>query len=212
MFRLWRIPILLGKRRLSLFRLFYLFGFSPVIFAQSAGWIYIARSEEGKYYVKRQVDKLPTAAGHHAQWMKIVSPDGSEDISYAEWDCHKRRFRLLQTSSYAPGGKAVAHRKNLDWTLATPESVAEDLFEEACGTPRKLKYALIMLPQVKLRDAPRTTGQVYRTAKRGEIFPLVPFDPVGAWYHVYDPKTLAEYWLHGNAIKIVENDVKTSGR
>jgi hypothetical protein len=40
---------------------------------------------------------------------------------------------------------------------------------------------------------------VYRTAKQGERFPITPFDPVGAWYCVYDPQTLVEYWIHGNA-------------
>lgn len=76
-------------------------------------WKYIAQSSEGKYYVKFPVDKLKNS--NRAQWMKIISPDGEEQISYSEWDCNGKRFRSLQTSSYAQDGTALSHQKNLDW-------------------------------------------------------------------------------------------------
>jgi len=184
-----------------------LFSFTITGFAQNAEWIYIARSPEGRYYIKRKIDRL--AGGNPTMWMKIVSDDGSEQINYTEWDCKNRRFRLNQTSTYAADGTSLEHLRNLDWAAVTPESVAEDLFEEPCGTPRQIKYAVIILSKVQLHDAPRADGQVYRTVKRNEKFPLAPFNPVGAWYQIYDPKTLAEYWVHGNGIKIISSGEKS---
>jgi hypothetical protein len=192
------------ESRSLFFCVFCLFAFLNSVTAQIQEWVYIARSEEGRFYVKRKIDQL--SGGNRAMWMKIVSDDGSEQISYSEWDCKGRRFRLLQTSSYAADGTAIEHLKNLDWAFVTPESAAESLFGEACGNPMTVKYAVIILKEVKLRDAPNINGQVYRTAKRNEKFPLTPFDPVGAWYHIYDPKTLVEYWVHGNGIKIVSGN------
>jgi len=184
----------------------YLFGCLNTGYAQTQEWIYIAKSAEGRYYVKRKIDRL--AGGNPAMWMKIVSDNGSEQISYTEWDCKNRRFRLKQTSTYTSDGTSLEQLRNLDWAAVTPETVAEDLFEESCGTPRQIKYAMIILSKVQLRDAPRADAQVYRTVKRNEKFPLAPFNPVGAWYQIYDPKTLAEYWVHGNAIKIISGDKK----
>jgi hypothetical protein len=184
-----------------------LFGFTITGFAQTAEWIYIARSTEGRYFVKRKIDRIDP--GNRGMWMKIVSDDDSEQISYSEWDCQNRRFRLKQTSSFNADGTTVWQLKNLDWAYVSPETVSEDLFEEACGTPRQIKYAVIILKEVKLRDAPGPNGQVYRTVKRSERFPLTPFNPVGAWFQIYDPKTLAEYWVHGNAIKIVADGGKS---
>ena len=196
------------KSRSLFFGVFCLFAFITTILAQAQEWIYISRSEEGRHYVKRKIDRV--AGGNPAMWTKIVSDDGSEQISYIEWDCKGRRFRLLQTSSYAADGTALEHLKNLDWAFVTPESTAESLIKEACGSPMEVKYALIILKEVKLRDAPNMNGGVNRTAKRNEKFALTPFDPVGAWYLIYDPKTLVEYWVHGNGIKIVSSDVKAN--
>jgi hypothetical protein len=190
------------------FCLFCLFAFITNVFAQAQEWIYIARSEEGRYYVKRKIDKLP--GGNPAMWMKIVSEDNSEQISYSEWDCKGRRFRLKQTSTFAANGTALEQLKELDWAFVSPETVSESLIKEACGSPKEVKYALIILKEVKLRETPNMSGGVIRTAKRNEKFPLTPFVPVGAWYQIYDPKTLVEYWVHGNGIKIASSDVKTS--
>ena len=196
-----------GRKRGSLFLCFFcLFVFIATIFAQSQEWIYIARSEEGRYYVKRKIDKLP--GDNPAMWMKIVSEDGSEQISYSEWDCKGRRFRLKQTSTYAADGTAIEQLKDLDWAFVSPETVSERLIKEGCGSPMEVKYALIILKEVKLRETPSINGGVIRTAKLNEKFPLTPFVPVGAWYQIYDPKTLFEYWVHGNGIKIVSRDVK----
>lgn len=211
MFQSQNIP---EKRRKSMslfFCVFCLFAFLTSVAAQTQEWFYIARSEEGRFYVKRKIDQLPD--GNRAMWMKLASDKGFERISYAEWDCKNRRFRLLQTSSYTADGRAIEHLKNLDWAFVTPETTGENLFEEACGTPREIKYAVFILREVKLRGEPNINGQIYRTAKRNEKFPLTPFDPVGAWYHIYDPKTLIEYWVHGNGIKIVTDnadDVKSN--
>lgn len=164
-------------------------------------WKYVAQSDEGKYYVKLQIDKLPNR--NRAQWSKIISPDGEEEISRTEWGCREKRFHLLQTSSYAANGTALSHQKNLDWAEVTPETVSEILYAEACGAPMKISYAEIIIPQAKMRATTGANGQVLRTAKVGERFPLVPFPPLGAWYHVYDSVSLVEYWLHGNSIKIV---------
>lgn len=181
--------------------------FPSQTFAQSSeNWKYIAQSLEGKYYVKFSVDKLKNS--NRAHWMKIISPDGEEEISYSEWDCGGKRFRLLQTSSYGADGTALSHQRNLDWAEVVPESVSEPLFREACGAPMKISYAEIITPHAKMRQAIGANGQVLRTAKSGERFPLVPFLPVGAWYHVYDPVSLVEYWLHGNSIKIVSEETR----
>lgn len=176
--------------------------------AQTVEWKYIARSEEGRYFVKPNIDSLP--GGNSGMWFKILADDGAEQLSYAEWDCRGRRFRLKQTSSFAPDGTAVEQLKNLDWAYVVPETVSEDLISEACGNPRKVEYAVIVLKEVKLRNAPKTSGRVYRTAKRNESFPLAPFNLAGAWYQIYDPVTPAEYWIHGNGIKIVSGNLKSS--
>jgi hypothetical protein len=200
--QLQHIPTLLRKSSCLLFSFICLFGLSQIVFAQSAMlWIYISRSEHGRYYVKRKIDRMDN--GHRGIWMKLLAEDGSEEISYEEWDCQKRRFRIKQISYYAPDGTALRHLMDLDWAFATPESVAARLYEEACGTPREIKYAEIIVPKAQMRDSPNIRGEIYRTAKKEEIFPITPFDPVAAWYCVYDPQTLVEYWLHGNAIKIV---------
>lgn len=141
--------------------------------------------------------------GHCGIWMKLLADDGSEEISYEEWDFQRRRFRIKQIYYYASDGTALRHLMDLDRAFATPESVAARLYEEACGTPREIKYAEIIVLKAQMRDSPNIRGEVYRTAKKGEIFPITPFDPVGAWYCVYDPQTLVEYWIHGNTIKIV---------
>ncbi len=197
----WRIS------RSLFFCVFCVFAFLTTVFAQAQEWVYIARSEEGRYFVKRKIDQL--AGGNPAMWMKIVSDDGTEQISYSEWDCKARRFRLKQTSTYAADGTAIEQLKNLDWAFVSPETVSESLIKEACGSPMEVKYALVILKEVKLRETPNMNGGVIRTAKRNEKFPLTPFVPVGAWYQIYDSKTLIEYWVHGNGIKIVSSDVKT---
>lgn len=201
MFQSQNIPENGRKSRSLLFCIFCLFAFLTSVFAQNQEWVYIARSEEGRFYVKRKIDQLPD--GNRAMWTKLVYDDGSERISYTEWDCKARRFRLKQTSSYAADGTAIEHLKNLDWAFVTPESAAESLFGEACGKPMEVKYAVIILKKVKLRGEPNINGGVLRAAKRNEKFPLTPFNPVGAWYQIYDQKTLVEYWVHGNGIKIV---------
>ena len=175
------------------------------MFAQSSKvWKYVAQTDEGKYYVKQSVDKLPNR--NRAQWGKIISPEGEEEISRTEWDCRQKRFRLMQVSTFAPDGTALSHQKNLDWAEVAPETVSEVLYEEACGTPMKISYAEIISPQAKMRIGANSNSQVLRVVKSGERFPLVPFKPAGAWYHVYDPETLFEYWLHGNSIKIVADE------
>lgn len=178
--------------------------------AQTIGWKYIARSEEGRYFVKTNTDSLP--GGNPGMWFKILADDGAEQLNYSEWDCRSRRFRLKQTSSFAPDGTAVEQLKDLDWAYVAPETVSESLISEACGNPRSVKYAVIILEEVKLRDAPRKNAQVYRTVKRNERFPLTPFNPAGAWYQIYDPVTLAELWVHGNGIRIVAEDAKDTER
>lgn len=187
-------------RVLLLALLFLFFSFSETSFAQTQNWIYVAKSTEGRYFVKRKIEKIN--GNNRAIWMKIVSDDGSEQVSYSEWDCRTRRFRLNQTSVYAPDGTALEHYKKLDWAEVAPETVSETLFEEACGTPSEIKYAVIILKEVKLRTAPTINAEVVRTVKQKEVFPLTPFAPIGAWYQIYDPNTLAEYWVHGNGIKI----------
>lgn len=183
-----------------------LFLFALALSAQTKHqqWIYIARSEVGRFYVKRKLDHL--SDGNRAMWSKLIYNDGSERINYTEWNCEERRFRIKQSSFYAANGSAIEHLKDLAWVFVTPESAAEGLFEEACGTPREVKYAVITLKEVKLRAAPARSGVVYRTAKDSEKFLLTPFAPVGAWYQIYDPQTLVEYWVHGNGIKIISAD------
>lgn len=191
----------IGQKSIILFFcVFNVFSCITTIFAQTQEWIYIARSPEGRYFVKRKIDQIN--GNNRAIWMKILSDDGSEQVSYSEWDCRGSRFRLNQTSVYAPDGTALEHYKKLDWAKVAPETVSETLFEEACGTPSDIKFAVIILKEVKLRAAPTMNAEVIRTVKQNEVFPLTPFAPIGAWYQIYDPNTLAEYWVHGNGIKI----------
>src|SRR5687768_1803637 len=94
------------RKSRSLFLCFFcLFAFIIPVFAQAQEWVYIAKSEEGRYYVIRKIDRL--AGGNPALWMKIVAADGTEQISYSEWDCKARRFRLKQTSVFAADGRAL---------------------------------------------------------------------------------------------------------
>lgn len=194
------------KIRNFLLSFFCLGCFFSAGFAQNTKWIYTARSSEGRYYIKKKIDQLKS--GNQGMWMKIISDDGTEQISYTEWDCTNRKFRLKQTSTYSSDGTTLNQLKNLDWVLVSPESVSEDLIEEVCGNPREVKYAVIILKEVKLRDTPGLNGQVYRTAKLNEKFPLTPFNPVGAWYQIYDPETLVEYWVHENGIKVISGSIK----
>ena len=176
----------------SLFLVFCFLIFTTSGYTQSAKtWKYVAQSDEGKYYVKQSVDKLPNR--NRAQWGKIVSFDGEEEISRTEWDCRGKRFHLMQVSTFASDGTALSHQKNLDWAEVAPETVSEVLYAEACGTPMRINYAEIILPQAKMHAGANSNSQVLRAVKVGERFPLVPFKPAGAWYRVYDPITLAEY-------------------
>jgi hypothetical protein len=168
-------PTLSRKSTSLLFSFICLFGLPSIVFAQSVQqWIYISRTEYGRYYVKRKIDRMNN--GHRGIWRKIVADNGSEEISYDEWDCQKRRFRIRQVSNYAPDGTALSHRLDLDWAFATPDTVADKLYAEACGTPLEIKYAEIIMPKAQMRDSPNSRGQVYRTAKQGDIFPITPFD------------------------------------
>lgn len=164
-------------------------------------WFYVVNdSDNARFFVQKKIDSLE--GDRRGMWTKIVYSDWSWKTGYDEWNCKKRRFRTKQVSSYSSDGKLLRTARNLKWVLVTPEAVSEALYAEACGKPLEVKYAVIISAQAELREFAEANGKVIRTIKRGEKFPLSSTKPVGEWYQIYDPQTLAEYWLHGDAFKI----------
>lgn len=176
--------------------------FAAFVPAQAQQWFYVARDTDGgRFFVQKKVDSLENNE-NRGMWTKIIYPDWSWKTGYDEWDCKKRKFRTKQVSSYTNAGKLIRTERNLDWVLVTPEAVSEVLFEEACGKPSEVKYAVIQSARAELRDNLGVAGKVVRIIKREEKFPLTSIKSKGPWYQIYDPQTLIEYWLNGNTFKI----------
>jgi hypothetical protein len=203
-----KIPFLCLYKRV--FLLYFLFGALAVLIftsnasAQPTNWRYVITTPDGtKGYLSDEVKILPN--GNKSVWGKIIMADGSSGIALTEWDCRNKRFINRQVIYYNLDlTLANTKKKTYEWSEIIPDSTAHLTYRRVCLPPQPVKWAQIALARVNLRNFPDESAPVLRIARQGEKFQIVPETGRGGWFNVVDAVTQQDYWLHGNAFKIVE--------
>jgi hypothetical protein len=77
-------------------------------------------------------------------------------------------------------------------------------YRRVCLPPEPVRWAQIIVRQVKMRSLPDESASVLRVAEEGEKFQFVPDTRFRGWFNVVDAATQQDYWLPGNTFKIVE--------
>lgn len=181
------------------------FSFNSNTFSQQTKnkWFYLSTSaDEWKFFYRKEIQKLQN--GNPAFWQKVVYLDGSFLEMFQEWDCSQNRYRQIQVTGFTPTGKMVNGEKNLDWNYVSSDSISALNFLIVCKQITETKVAEIIVPQANLRSAPEKSASTLKTAKKGSRFTVSLTEPIGGWYNVVDGKTQQDFWVHGNAIKILE--------
>jgi uncharacterized protein YgiM (DUF1202 family) len=178
---------------------------------QQKKWFYIGTSaDKQKFYYQKGLVQLET--GGSALWGKSVYADDSYSLTLSEIDCSHKRFRDIQKTTYSSSDRFLSEKKNLDWGYISPDSVAESYRLIFCENKVETDKAEIISIEANLRKSPTKSSTVLRTAKKGDRFALSFGKPVAGWYNIVDEKTQEDYWVHGNAIKIIPNENKTTSQ
>lgn len=182
--------------------------FTTNTFAQTAVWRYVITNPEGtKGFINDEVKILPN--GNKQAWEKIVWADGSSVIAFAEYDCRNKRRITRQVTYYNRDQTIIDTKKRqsdlIEWRNIIPGTGADSNYRRVCLPPEPVKWAQIIVPQVKMRSLPDESASVLRVAENGERFQLVPDTGFRGWFNVVDTATQQGYWLPGNTFKIVED-------
>ena len=191
------------SRSLILTFLLSLFAASGFSQKSSSKWFYLATTMEGwKFYYQKDIQKLKN--GNLAFWSRVVYLDESSMEIFQEWDCSQKRYRRLQAISFSPTNELLFDNKNLNWDFASPDSISATSFSIVCEQANETRLIEVISPQAKLRSLPNKNATILRTAKKGNHFALSLAKPVSGWYNIVDEETQEDYWIYGNAIRIIE--------
>lgn len=176
-------------------------------FAQTPTWRYVITNPEGtKGYINDEMKTLPN--GNKNVWEKVVWADGSSVIAFAEYDCRNKRRITRQVTYYNRDQTIIDTKKRqsdlIEWRNIIPGTGGDSNYRRVCLLPEPVKWAEIIVPQVKMRSLPDESAAVLRVAKNGERFQFVPDTGFRGWINVVDTATQQDYWLPGNTFKIVE--------
>jgi hypothetical protein len=181
--------------------------FTNNAFAQTAIWRYVITNPEGtKGFINDEMKTLPN--GNKNVWEKVVWADGSSVIAFAEYDCRNKRRITRQVTYYNRDQTIIDTKKRqsdlIEWRNIIPGTGGDSNYRRVCLSPEPVKWAQIIVPQVKMRSLPDESAAVLRIAEEGEKFQFVPDTRFRGWFNVVDAVTQQDYWLPGNTFKIVE--------
>lgn len=176
--------------------------FESNVAAQKPTWRYLVTVAGGtKFYINNDVRTL--ANKHVLAWEKTLKPDNAASVALAEWDCENKQRLTRQVTFYNPDSTVIGTLKKFDWTPVIPGSSADLLFRRFCSPVPPIRTAQIIVARADLRTQP-AAGVVWRVARQGETFEVVPGTGQGGWYNVVEPETQVDFWLHGDNFKFVE--------
>jgi hypothetical protein len=172
---------------------------------QTTKWRYVQTIYGGeKLYIKDDFKKLKNK--NILVWDKRVKPDGSFAILQVEWDCINQRSLTKQITMYTADQTVLGTLYKFDWNTVIPSTVAETFYNQICFNKPQIKFAEIITVKANLRILPGKDAEVLQIAKKGDRFIVMEETGQNSWYNIVDEKTQQDYWVHGNSIKIIEEN------
>jgi uncharacterized protein YgiM (DUF1202 family) len=82
------------------------------------------------------------------------------------------------------------------------------MYNQICLSHPEVQFAEIITVKANLRFLPNPDAEVLRIAKKEDKFIVLAHTATNGWYNIVDEKTQEDYWVHGNAIKIISSEKK----
>jgi hypothetical protein len=172
-------------------------------------WRYVQTIVGGvKVYLKDDFQKLKNK--NLLSWDKRIKADGSHAVSQIEWDCQNKQFLTKAMTMYEPDNALIGTYTKFNWKSVTPDSVGETLYNQICLPLSPTQFAEIITVKANLRFLPNPDADVIRIAKKEDKFIVLAHTETNGWYNIVDERTQEDYWVHGNAIKIIPSEKKTT--
>jgi hypothetical protein len=182
---------------------------STPVLAQKTKWRYVQTIVGGvKVYLKNDFQKLKNK--NLLSWDKRIKADGSHAVSQIEWDCQNKQFLTKEMTMYEPDNTLIGVSNKFSWKPVVPDSVGETLYNQICLSHPEVQFAEIITVKANLRFLPNPDAEVLRIAKKEDKFIVLAHTATNGWYNIVDEKTQEDYWVHGNAIKIISSEKKTT--
>jgi hypothetical protein len=178
---------------------------STSVSAQKTKWRYVQTIVGGvKVYLKDDFQKLKNK--NLLSWDKRIKADGSHAVSQIEWDCQNKQFLTKEMTMYEPDNTLIGVSNKFNWKPVVPDSVGDTLYNQICFPPPEVQFAEIITVKANLRFLPNPDAEVLRIAKKEDKFIVLPQTATNGWYNLVDEQTQEDYWVHGNAIKIIPSE------
>lgn len=160
---------------------------------------FIGRNANGSISYLEKSDQRES--GNRKQtWTKEVYSDRSYKITLVEWQCFEKKFRVIESTNYAPSGECIDREGSSPWTTVIPDSVSECYFDVVCASSKqstlaesnssgKQKIAQVIIINANIRRSPDAGSAVIQKIKKGARLFLTDTEPVNGWYQVLIPGT-----------------------
>ena len=112
-----------------------LFGVLPLI--AIADWKLITRASDGTEFhiLDGSIEVSGTSRRASILILKPIAADAQQPsiVTYSEFDCPNRRYRILRLGEFDANGKSVrSFEEPTDWLIADPQAVSDSIFNAAC--------------------------------------------------------------------------------
>lgn len=188
-------------------------------------WQFIGMARDSTiFFVDRTVTK--NSSGTVQAWEKIIYSNESYVIGLNEWKCSEKMKRVIQTITYYPNGDYQSRSLvPLPWRYVVPKSVEEQIYNLVCrnlrlgesrvgnikGLYSNSATAQIINRKAYLMSEASSESKAVRKLTFGEKLILVNENPTSTgWYLIFDTKSEAQAWLHGNYFKIIKSKTSSS--
>lgn len=208
-----KISLYLVKHFCFIFIAFLFSGFfTETAFGQKAFWRYVTAVTGGsKTYLNSEIKTIP--GGRKIAWEKVVNPNGSAAIAFAEWDCRDKLRLTRQITFYNPDQTVIGTRKTgFEWSPVIPDSTADYLYHRVCLPLPPAILAQITANGTALRSLPHNAAPIVRVAQSGEISQIVPETGKEGWFNVVGNQTQQDYWLYTDFFRMIVTDSGTTRR
>jgi Bacterial SH3 domain len=119
-------------------------------------------------------------------------------------------FLTKEMTMYEPDNTLIGVSNKFNWKPVVPDSVGDTLYNQICLPLPPTQFAEIITVKANLRSLPNPDAEVIRIAKKEDKFIVLPQTGTNGWYNIVDEKTQEDYWVHGNAIKIISSEKTTT--
>lgn len=183
--------------------------------AQGNRWQFVSRNDTGSTSYLEKSNKSETG-DRKQSWTKEVYSDGSYKITLVDWQCRKKRFRVLEASNYMLSGDYIDKEGSSGWSTVVPDSVSENYYKVICSSsgqksaakaiPSSGKtIARIIALNANTRESPTANSRILQRVEKGAQLFLADAEPTNGWYQVFIPDTNETGWLYGNTVKLLTN-------